>query len=119
MIRRPPRSTLFPYTTLFRSPNARILEDNELRTLPFSEPDLKQVTGGLLVQDRDLAQLEARAEMEAVTERKPDEREWSEMLFAWRVCRHVRSNAIVLSRDLATAGRSDERWGGKECRSRW
>jgi phosphoribosylaminoimidazolecarboxamide formyltransferase / IMP cyclohydrolase len=85
-------------------PNARILEDNERRTLPFSDPDLKQVSGGLLVQDRDLAQLEARAEMEAVTERKPDEREWSEMLFAWRVCRHVRSNAIVLTRDLATVG---------------
>jgi len=60
--------------------------------------------GGLLVHDRDLAQLEERAEMEVVTARKPSEAEWSEMLFAWRVCKHVRSNAIVLARDLATVG---------------
>jgi phosphoribosylaminoimidazolecarboxamide formyltransferase / IMP cyclohydrolase len=62
------------------------------------------VMGGLLVQDRDLAQLDERSEMEVVTQRKPSEAEWSEMLFAWRVCKHVRSNAIVLTRDLATVG---------------
>ena len=59
--------------------------------------------GGLLVQDRDL-DLEDRSEMEVVTERKPSEREWGEMLFAWKVCKHVRSNAIVLARDLASVG---------------
>src|SRR4029077_4226166 len=64
---------------------------------------IKQVLGGLLVQDRD-AGLEDRSEMEVVTERKPTEPEWSEMLFAWRVCRQVRSNAIVISRELATVG---------------
>jgi phosphoribosylaminoimidazolecarboxamide formyltransferase / IMP cyclohydrolase len=85
-------------------PNARVLEDGERRTLPASDPDLRQVMGGLLVQDRDLSQIEERAEMQVVTERKPTEAEWSEMLFAWRVCRHVRSNAIVLSRDLASVG---------------
>jgi phosphoribosylaminoimidazolecarboxamide formyltransferase / IMP cyclohydrolase len=85
-------------------PNARLLEDGERRTLPVSEPELRQVMGGMLVQDRDLAQLEERSEMEVVTERKPTEAEWSEMLFAWRVCKHVRSNAIVLSKDLATVG---------------
>ena len=42
--------------------------------------------------------------MEVVTERKPSEREWGEMLFAWKVCKHVRSNAIVLSKELATVG---------------
>jgi phosphoribosylaminoimidazolecarboxamide formyltransferase/IMP cyclohydrolase len=42
--------------------------------------------------------------MEVVTERKPSEAEWGEMLFAWKVCKHVRSNAIVLARDLATVG---------------
>jgi len=59
--------------------------------------------GGLLVQDRDLG-LEDRSEMQVVTERKPSEAEWGEMLFAWKVCKHVRSNAIVLAKDLATAG---------------
>jgi phosphoribosylaminoimidazolecarboxamide formyltransferase/IMP cyclohydrolase len=61
------------------------------------------VIGGLLVQDRD-ADLEDRTAMEVVTERKPTEAEWGEMLFAWKVCKHVRSNAIVLARDLATVG---------------
>ena len=59
--------------------------------------------GGLLVQDRDI-DLEDRSEMEVVTERKPSEAEWGEMLFGWKVCKHVRSNAIVLSRGLATVG---------------
>ncbi len=39
-----------------------------------------------------------------VTERKPTEPEWGELQFAWQVCKHVRSNAIVLARDLATGG---------------
>ena len=59
--------------------------------------------GGILVQDRDMG-LEERDEMEAVTERKPSEPEWGELLFAWKVCKHVRSNAIVMSKDLATVG---------------
>jgi phosphoribosylaminoimidazolecarboxamide formyltransferase/IMP cyclohydrolase len=42
--------------------------------------------------------------MEVVTERKPSEAEWGEMLFGWKVCKHVRSNAIVLSRGLASVG---------------
>jgi phosphoribosylaminoimidazolecarboxamide formyltransferase/IMP cyclohydrolase len=42
--------------------------------------------------------------MEVVTERKPTEKEWGEMLFAWKVCKHVRSNAIVISNELAAVG---------------
>ncbi len=42
--------------------------------------------------------------MEVVTATQPSEAQWSEMLFAWRVAKHVRSNAIVLTRDLATVG---------------
>jgi len=89
---------------LASKPNARILEDGERRELPASDPELRQVMGGLLVQDRDMAQLEERSEMDVVTQTKPTEAQWSEMLFAWRVCKHVRSNAIVLTKDLATAG---------------
>ena len=88
---------------LARKENMRILEDNERRKLNISEPDLKPVMGGILVQDRDL-DLEDRSEMQVVTERKPTEAEWGEMLFAWKVCKHVRSNAIVLAKDLTTAG---------------
>jgi phosphoribosylaminoimidazolecarboxamide formyltransferase / IMP cyclohydrolase len=84
-------------------PNMRILEDGERRTPNIAERDLKRVMGGLLVQDRDMG-LEDRTEMEVVSDRKPSEAEWGEMLFAWKVCKHVRSNAIVLSNDLASVG---------------
>jgi phosphoribosylaminoimidazolecarboxamide formyltransferase / IMP cyclohydrolase len=84
-------------------PNMRILEDNEQRRFDIAERDLKRVMGGLLVQDRDI-DLEDRSTMEVVTDRKPTEAEWGEMLFGWKVCKHVRSNAIVLSRELASVG---------------
>jgi phosphoribosylaminoimidazolecarboxamide formyltransferase/IMP cyclohydrolase len=62
----------------------RILEDNERRRFNIAERDLKRVMGGLLVQDRDI-DLEDRSDMEVVTERKPSEAEWGEMLFGWKV----------------------------------
>ncbi|MDQ6749643.1 MAG: bifunctional phosphoribosylaminoimidazolecarboxamide formyltransferase/IMP cyclohydrolase [Actinomycetota bacterium] len=88
---------------LRRKPNVRILEDEERRALNPVDFDFKRVMGGLLVQDRDL-DLEDRGEMRVVTERRPTAHEWEEMLFAWKVCKHVRSNAIVLCKDLATVG---------------
>src|SRR4051794_8940643 len=88
---------------LATKPNMRILEDGERRRANVAERDLKRVMGGLLVQDRDMG-LEDRTEMEVVTDRKPSEAEWGEMLFAWKVCKHVRSNAIVISNDLASVG---------------
>ncbi len=88
---------------LASKPNLRVLEDEERRRVDIAEWDVKRVMGGLLVQDRDI-DLEDRTEMEVVTERKPSEREWGEMLFAWKVCKHVRSNAIVLVRGLASVG---------------
>ena len=84
-------------------PDLRLLENQERRRSPITEHDMKRVRGGLLVQDRDTG-LESREEMRPVTERTPSEEEWGELLFAMRVCKHVRSNAIVLSKGLATAG---------------
>jgi phosphoribosylaminoimidazolecarboxamide formyltransferase / IMP cyclohydrolase len=83
--------------------NVRILEDAERRKEPVADRDMRRVRGGLLVQDRD-EDIELRDEMQVVTERKPTEQEWGEMLFAWKVCKHVRSNAIVLSHGLGTVG---------------
>ena len=88
---------------LSQKPNMRILDDRERRSSNKTEPHLRQVVGGMLVQDRDL-DLEERADMQVVTERRPSEAEWSELLFAWKVCKHVKSNGIVISRDLATIG---------------
>ena len=98
-----PRFTEDALEVLAAKPNIRILEDNERRRANIGERDLKRVMGGLLVQDRDI-DLEDRSAMEVVTERKPTEREWGEMLFAWKVCKHVRSNAIVIASDLASVG---------------
>jgi len=98
-----PRFTEEALEILGSKPNMRILEDNERRHVNVAERDLKRVMGGLLVQDRDM-DFEDRSAMEVVTERKPSEREWGEMLFGWKVCKHVRSNAIVLSKELATVG---------------
>ena len=61
--------------------------------------------GGLLVQDSDLT-LAERGDMEVVTEREPTEAEWGELLFAWKVCKHVKSNAIVLAQGPGDASAS-------------
>jgi phosphoribosylaminoimidazolecarboxamide formyltransferase/IMP cyclohydrolase len=58
---------------------------------------LKQVSGGLLVQDADRLRI-SEAELRIVTRRKPTAEETRAMLFAWRVCKHVKSNAIVYAR---------------------
>ena len=83
--------------------NMRILDDRERRNPDMIDPHLHQVVGGMLVQDRDY-DLEERSEMQVVSQRTPTEAEWGELSFAWKVCKHVRSNAIVICRDLATVG---------------
>ena len=88
---------------LTRKPSIRILEDEERRAPLVAEPDIKQVMGGLLIQDHDIENLD-RTEMEVATQVEPTDEEWRDLLFAWRVCKNVRSNAIVLARDQATVG---------------
>ncbi len=83
--------------------NIRILQDDEEPTAAAGEVVVRQVMGGLLVQDAD-AMVDERSSMQVVTERRPTEAEWGDLLFAWRVSKHVKSNAIVLTRGLATLG---------------
>jgi phosphoribosylaminoimidazolecarboxamide formyltransferase/IMP cyclohydrolase len=84
-------------------PNLRILDDREKRTPSLIEPALRQVLGGMLVQDRD-SDLEDRTAMQVVSARRPTEAEWSELSFAWRVAKHARSGAVVIARELAAVG---------------
>ncbi len=70
---------------------------------PLREVEGKAVIGGELVQTHDVVS-ETREQMRVITARQPSEPEWSDMLFAWRVCRHVRSNAIVIASAGATIG---------------
>jgi phosphoribosylaminoimidazolecarboxamide formyltransferase/IMP cyclohydrolase len=65
--------------------------------------DLKRVEGGLLVQDFDQGD-EPWNEMLLVGDHTPGDEQWEELMFAWKVAKHVRSNAIVLTRDKATVG---------------
>lgn len=61
-------------------------------------PDYRRVSGGLLVQDRDDL-LQSDAGWQVVTKRAPGDTELSDLKFAWSVCRHVKSNAIVFAKD--------------------
>jgi phosphoribosylaminoimidazolecarboxamide formyltransferase/IMP cyclohydrolase len=81
----------------------RILADEERRAPDPMERDFKKVRGGLLVQDRD-GDPEPRELMEVVTRTEPTEAQWRDLMFSWKVVRHVRSNAIVLGKDGATLG---------------
>ncbi len=80
----------------------RILEDTEKRE-PSSDLDVKRVRGGALVQEPDRGR-DDRASTEVVSSLEPDDAQWRDLMFAWKVCRHVRSNAIVLAKDAATIG---------------
>ena len=71
-------------------------------TLPVSH-DLKRVTGGLLVQTRDDLIVQ-RDQLRIVTRRRPTDRELEDLLFAWKVVKFVKSNAIVFARDMMTIG---------------
>ena len=81
----------------------RILRGEERRGADPIERDAKRVLGGLLIQDRD-GDPEPREMMEVVTATEPEESQWRDLLFAWTVVRHVRSNAIVIAKDAATLG---------------
>jgi phosphoribosylaminoimidazolecarboxamide formyltransferase / IMP cyclohydrolase len=88
---------------LARKEAMRILENAEQRAYEPRERDVKRVRGGLLVQDPDRV-TETRESMRVVTAASPSEEQWADLLFAWRVCRHVRSNAIVIAKEGATLG---------------
>ena len=90
---------------LTRKEAVRILEVEPGESLDYSprERDVKRVRGGLLVQDPDRV-AEGRDSMTVPTAAEPTEEQWGDLLFAWKVCRHVRSNAIVFASDGATIG---------------
>jgi phosphoribosylaminoimidazolecarboxamide formyltransferase / IMP cyclohydrolase len=74
----------------------------EVRVAP-PRPVIKHVSGGLLLQDADTGRV-TESELKVVTWRPPTAEELRNLLFAWRVCKHVKSNAIVYARDGQTLG---------------
>jgi phosphoribosylaminoimidazolecarboxamide formyltransferase/IMP cyclohydrolase len=82
-----------------RKRNLRLVE---IHAAP-ARPVIKQVSGGLLLQDSDTGRVD-ESELDVVTWRPPTAEELRSLIFAWRVCKHVKSNAIVYARDGQTIG---------------
>jgi len=81
--------------------NLRLLELDDLGEI--NEPDFKRVSGGLLLQDKDLATLDMN-NLKTVTKKKPTKAEMESLIFGWKVAKHVKSNAIILTRGTKTIG---------------
>jgi len=83
--------------------NVRLLECGTWGTKRPQDFDYKRVNGGLLIQDRDNGMV-AKADLKVVSERVPSEDEMSDMMFAWKVAKMVKSNAIIYSKNNRTIG---------------
>lgn len=83
--------------------NIRVLATGEWPVQRASDFDFKRVNGGLLVQDRDIAEV-TREQLTTATDRKPTEQELTDLLFAWKVAKYVKSNAIVYAKNGQTIG---------------
>lgn len=83
--------------------NLRLLTTDGLADPATAALAFKQVSGGFLVQDKDVGRI-TRDDLKVVTKRAPSEQELSDMLFAWTVAKHVKSNAIIYVKDGATVG---------------
>ena len=83
--------------------NLRLLTTGGLNSQKDAGRSIRQVSGGFLVQDRDDEAI-LESNLNIVTKRKPSDVELEDMLFAWKVVKHVKSNAIVYAKNLATVG---------------
>jgi phosphoribosylaminoimidazolecarboxamide formyltransferase / IMP cyclohydrolase len=83
--------------------NLRLLRVGDVRKEPVPERLISTVSGGVLIQEEDVKQISSE-DLRVVTERKPAEEEMEQLLFAWKVVKHVKSNAIVLTKDYQTIG---------------
>ncbi len=83
--------------------NVRVLETGEWAATRVDGFDFKRVNGGLLVQDRDNGMI-TEADLKVVTKRVPTEAEMHDLIFAWKVAKFVKSNAIVYAKNRQTIG---------------
>ena len=90
-------------SVLAAKPNVRVLETGAMPDPTARGLMIKSLAGGFLAQDRDSAHI-AAADLKVVTKRAPSEAEIADLLFAFRVAKHVKSNAIVYAKNGATVG---------------
>ena len=88
---------------LASKPNVRVLETGTWGATRPPQLDYRRITGGLLVQDADLGQITVK-ELKFVTKRQPIPQEIRDLLFAWKVVKYVKSNAIVFCKEERTLG---------------
>jgi phosphoribosylaminoimidazolecarboxamide formyltransferase/IMP cyclohydrolase len=88
---------------LSSKPNIRLVTCGPVPPAPLPALEWRSVAGGMLVQDRDLATLSAE-QLKCVTRRAPTPGEVADLLFAWRVAKFVKSNAIIYAREGRTIG---------------
>ncbi len=86
--------------------NLRIIKTGPIKRYmdnTIAYKDIRKVTGGLLIQDMDTKETK-KEDLKFVTKRKPAEKELQDLLFAWKVVKHVKSNAIVIAKDKVAIG---------------
>ncbi len=88
---------------LKRKKNLRIMKVDSAALLPKKIVDIKKIVGGILIQDYDQKGV-SKQELKAVTKVSPSQDQIDSLIFAWKICKHVKSNAIVLVRDGQTVG---------------
>jgi phosphoribosylaminoimidazolecarboxamide formyltransferase/IMP cyclohydrolase len=89
---------------LRRKKDLRLLEVGSLDCQTREGLDLKKLVGGLILQDRDLGVLSDLKSLKVPTKRQPSGSEYAACAFAWKVCKHVKSNAIIFSNAVQTVG---------------
>jgi phosphoribosylaminoimidazolecarboxamide formyltransferase / IMP cyclohydrolase len=90
-------------TVLAEKQNVRVMECGVWNNVTPHSLDFKRVAGGLLVQDKDLGEIN-NADIKIVSKRTPTEQELADLLFAWKVAKFVKSNAIVYCKNGQTIG---------------
>ncbi len=98
-----PSITESAQTALAAKKNVRVLETGRWTNEPAPAYDYKRVSGGLLVQDKDNGRI-GIDDVRIVTKRQPTEQEMNDLLFAWKVAKFVKSNAIVYAKNNRTIG---------------
>ena len=83
-------------------PNIRLLELGITKDIAGFE--MRKIQGGLLVQERDTGMIEDLKSLKVVTKRQPTDDEYASLAFAWRICKHMKSNAIIYSSKERTLG---------------
>ncbi len=99
-----PSFTSDALTELQRKKDLRLLSVGSLEDPPIASLDMKTIVGGMVVQDRDLGALRDMGELSVPTQRHPTQEEYQACDFAWKVCKHVKSNAIIFATSQQTVG---------------